>query len=63
MVRIVEKRDVTYTDFGGRASKAEIDKLVKKWENMTYEPRKIVAVYRGRDRTLFVWERVDGKKI
>ena len=62
MVRIVEVRDVTYTDYGRRLSKTDIEKVIKMYATDKYEPRKALVVYRDRDgRTLIIWERL-GKK-
>lgn len=59
MVRIVEKENVTYSDYGGRLSKTEIEKEVKRYAADKYEPRKALVVYRDRHgRTLIIWERV-----
>ncbi|MCK4526100.1 hypothetical protein KAW18_01915 [candidate division WOR-3 bacterium] len=59
MVRIVEVENVTYSDYGGRLSKTEIEKEVKRYAADKYEPRKALVVYRDRHGgTLIIWKRL-----
>lgn len=58
MVRIVEMDNVTYSDYSGRLSKAEIEKEVKRYATEEIDKRKVIVVYRGKNRTFFIWKRV-----
>jgi len=48
--KVVEIEELEFFDFSWRLSDTEIYETVKKWKENRYEPRKVLAIYRGKNR-------------